>query len=48
MCHDFGLFFLEDDDDFLDAIDEEGLYEDISKLKIRHIHYLRGTSSHGK
>ncbi len=23
-----------EDDDFLDAIDEEGLYEEISKLKI--------------
>jgi len=32
--NDYKLLMAFEDDDFLDAIDEEGLYEEISKLKI--------------
>jgi len=32
--NDYRLLMAFEDDDFLDAIDEEGLYEEISKLKI--------------
>eukprot|EP00253_Pinus_taeda_P033627 PITA_33627 len=34
QCNDDRLLMAFEDDDFLDAIDEEGLYEEISKLKI--------------
>eukprot|EP00253_Pinus_taeda_P032145 PITA_32145 len=33
-CNDYRLLMALEDDDFLDAIDEDGLYEEISKLKI--------------
>jgi len=34
QCNDYRLLMAFEDDDFLDAIDEEGLYEEISELKI--------------
>jgi len=34
QCNDYRILMAFEDDDFLDAIDEEGLYEEISKLKI--------------